>query len=95
VGDLSRGSLHPNLGTEVNGQLPGRLPRRRKIAHLEHPTNADVDGGEVLEVDQPAVEPLASAEGDESLAELPWVPRTPGGASLAAAVELLGFWGSA
>src|SRR5215213_8812889 len=51
VGDLRRRALDADLGTEVDGELPGGLARLGEVLDANHAPDADVDALEVLERD--------------------------------------------
>ena len=56
MGDLGRGALLPDLGAEVDRQLPRRLSRLRKVLDRDDAADAHVDRQEVLEVDHPTAD---------------------------------------
>src|SRR5687767_504298 len=49
VGDLRGRSLQPELGAEVDLELPGRFARLREVVHADDPPHAHVDPLEVLD----------------------------------------------
>jgi drug/metabolite transporter (DMT)-like permease len=51
VGDLRGRAPRPELGTEVDRQLPGRLARLGEGVDRDHPADAHLDTGEVVELD--------------------------------------------